>query len=130
MPAPEKSCEAKPPSFWSGRRGKAGKQSRLSPAGAPDVSPPVFGTSPQKQVHPSAPVSRSVPASSPLPHVVFAHVLPPSKSESDSSHSYTGQSPGPSPSTLIAAASAALLPCVQWALSLFLALVLLYNSRG
>lgn len=99
MPAPERSCEAKPPSFWYGRRGKAGKQSHLSPAGAPGVSPPVFGPSPLKHVHPSAPISRSAPASSPLPHVVFAHALPPSKSESDSSHSYAGQSPGPSTST-------------------------------
>jgi hypothetical protein len=34
-----------------------------------------------------------------LPHVVFAHVLPPSKSESDTSHSYTMPSAEPSPST-------------------------------
>lgn len=124
-PSPEKSNAAKPPGCPFGYRskGEERKRSHSAPAVAPskpNVSTHHPAASPHKQVAPSRPISHSVPVSSPLPSVVFAHVQPPSKSQPDKGHFDTRPAVAPTPST----SSAGSHPTVKLAFSLFLALVL------
>lgn len=141
-PAPEKSSPAphKPPGCQFGKRrhNNTRKNPRLAPSIAPTISPQSSATSPPKQLHPPArhpptrhpptlhppalppaPVSHSVSGSSPLPNVVFAHVQPPSKSESDKQHSNKMPIISPSP-----ASSSVGCPTAPWAILLLLAMVL------
>ena len=107
--APHNNHEANPPGCQFGRKrrftGNGGKRSHLAPSVAP-TSPPHFAALPQPdndrpEVSPApSPISQSIPASSPLPNVVFAHAQPPSRGKSDE-HSDTmlSFSPSPSPSS-------------------------------
>ncbi|KAF5473161.1 hypothetical protein F2P56_009788 [Juglans regia] len=101
VPAPEKSYGAKPPGCQLGNgrssKGYARKHPHLAPTVAPYISH-YPAASPQVQVVSPAPISHTSPASSPLPSVVFAHVQPPSKSESDLEHSDSVPQLAPSPS--------------------------------
>ena len=101
-PAPGRSYEAKPPGCQFGyNRGyprNAKRHSHLVPTLAPHISH-YPASSPQAQAVTPAPVPHSISASSPLPNVVFAHVQPPSKSESKSEHSDIMPSVAPSPSS-------------------------------
>ncbi|KAA8517883.1 hypothetical protein F0562_015357 [Nyssa sinensis] len=123
-PAPEKSHEAKPPGCHFGHKGKfprkPQKQSHLLPPVAPPSSPQHVAPSPHQQVISPAPVSHPIPASSPVPNVVFAHVQPPSKSGFDVEPPDIAPSVSPSPSS----SSAGCVPTVLWTIPLFLALVL------
>ncbi|XVE60941.1 hypothetical protein DITRI_Ditri06bG0001200 [Diplodiscus trichospermus] len=108
-------------------KGKTRQESNLAPVVTPKISPLHSAASPH--VHPSAlaprpklrPISHLVPTSSPLPHVVFAHVEAPSKSKSNKED--PDRTPSVSPSAL-ASLSAAGLPTMQWPLSLLLAIIL------
>ncbi|KAJ7972057.1 Hydroxyproline-rich glycoprotein family protein [Quillaja saponaria] len=125
-PAPRKSYQAQPPNCQYGHRSRSKEKARKEPQLTPTVAPysdpqvPQYpAASPQRQVDPPAHASYSIPASSPLPNVVFAHVDPPSKSEPVAGHSdrrFLGPSPSPS--------SAGHSPTVKWAFPLFLVLVL------
>ncbi|KAF9664508.1 hypothetical protein SADUNF_Sadunf16G0026000 [Salix dunnii] len=91
-PAPHNNREANPPGCQFGHKrrftGNGRKRSHLAPSGAPS-SPPHSAASPQPdddrpKVSPApSPISNAIPASSPLPSVVFAHAQPPSRGKSD-----------------------------------------------
>ncbi|XP_062111909.1 uncharacterized protein LOC133823259 [Humulus lupulus] len=123
--SPEKNHEAKPPGcrFRYRSKGEERKRPHLAPAVAPsksNVSPHHPAASPHKEVAPPKHTSNSVPVSSPLPSVVFAHTQPPSKSKPDEEHFDSSPVIAPIPST----SDAGSLPTVQVVLSLFLILVL------
>lgn len=67
------------------------------------ISPPILAphtaSSPQPQLHPPAATVPHVPVSSPLPHVVFSHVRPPSESDFDAEPPDLTHSSTPSPSS-------------------------------
>lgn len=105
--SPKRSYAARPPGCQyrykrkSGR--KEGKQSHLTPLASPNISPEHSAASPSSlprhQVNPPAAPVAPAPALTPLPNVIYAHVQPPSKS--DSSHqekSTTNPSVASSPS--------------------------------
>ncbi|XP_038701368.1 uncharacterized protein LOC119998188 [Tripterygium wilfordii] len=126
-PAPLISNEAKPPGCRNGIQkrvpGKTKKQSHLTPAAAPYISPHYSSPAPEPRVNslPPAPVSSSIPPSSPLPNVVYAHVQPPSSR--NPYEGYPGRRPSLPPSPLPSSSSADF-HTIRWAFSLFLALVL------
>ncbi|KAJ6304325.1 hypothetical protein OIU77_018066 [Salix suchowensis] len=129
-PAPHNNREANPPGCQFGHKrrftGNGRKRSHLVSSGAPS-SPPPSAASPQPdndrpEVSPApSPISHAIPASSPLPNVVFAHAQPPSRGKSDE-HSDTMPSFSPSPSP---SSSSAGILTVQWAFALSLAAVVL-----
>ncbi|KAJ6749571.1 hypothetical protein OIU85_000232 [Salix viminalis] len=129
-PAPHNNREANPPGCQFGHKrrftGNGRKRSHLVSSGAPS-SPPPSAASPQPdndrpEVSPAPPpISHAIPASSPLPNVVFAHAQPPSRGKSDE-HSDTMPSFSPSPSP---SSSSAGILTVQWAFALSLAAVVL-----
>ncbi|XP_038721654.1 dnaJ homolog dnj-5-like [Tripterygium wilfordii] len=112
-PPPQKSNEAKHPACQNGNRrrvpGKAKKQSHLTPAIAPYISPHYSAPSePHVNSLSTAPVSSSIPLSSPLPNVVFAHVQPPSSL--NPYEGYSDKRPSVSPSPFPSSASAGFHP--------------------
>ncbi|GKV32701.1 hypothetical protein SLEP1_g41288 [Rubroshorea leprosula] len=118
-PAPQKSHRAEAPGcqFRNSTRfkGKTREASHSSPTVAPRISPHHSASLPKhkhQQVPAPSPrprlISHPDPASSPLPHVVFAHVQPPSKGESVSPSSSASSS----------------LQDFQWTWSLLLAIIL------
>ncbi|XP_038882638.1 uncharacterized protein LOC120073837 [Benincasa hispida] len=125
--SPKRSYTAKPPGCQyikrkSGR--KEGKQSHLTPLASPNVSPDHSAASPsplpQHKVNPPAAPIVPAPALTPLPNVIYAHVQPPSKSNSNHPEkSTTNPSDAPSPSP-----SGADRCCMitQWGFTLFLIL--------
>ncbi|KAJ6912471.1 hypothetical protein NC651_015011 [Populus alba x Populus x berolinensis] len=109
-PAPHNSNGAKPPGcqFGCKRRftGNGRKGSHLAPSNAPSSSPHFSATSPQPDNGPPSvspmpsPISQTIPASSPLPNVVFAHAQPPSGGKSEEHHdTMPSVSPSPAPSS-------------------------------
>ncbi|KAJ6921479.1 hypothetical protein NC652_015401 [Populus alba x Populus x berolinensis] len=109
-PAPHNSNGAKPPGcqFGCKRRftGNGRKGSHLAPSNAPSSSPHFSATSPQPDNGPPSvsptlsPISQTIPASSPLPNVVFAHAQPPSGGKPEEHHdTMPSVSPLPAPSS-------------------------------
>ncbi|KAM6547270.1 hypothetical protein CsatB_018946 [Cannabis sativa] len=123
----EKNYEAKPPGcrFRYRSKGEERKRLHLAPAVAPakpNVSLHHPSASPHKQVAPPKHTPNSVPVSSPLPSVVFAHTQPPSKSKPDNEHFDSRPVIAPIPPTSDAGSGSP--PTVQLVLSLLLTLVL------
>ncbi|KAL8191782.1 hypothetical protein R6Q57_028513 [Mikania cordata] len=92
-PAPHNIHNAKPPDCHSGHSRKK-KNSNKHPPQFPPVSQPVPSPHtqlpplltplpPPPSLQPPPPVTETIPASSPIPNVVFAHTHPPSKNDSD-----------------------------------------------
>ncbi|KAJ6992128.1 hypothetical protein NC653_015475 [Populus alba x Populus x berolinensis] len=130
-PAPHNSNGAKPPGcqFGCKRRftGNGRKGSHLAPSNAPSSSPHFSATSPQPDNGPPSvsptlsPISQTIPASSPLPNVVFAHAQPPSGGKPEDHHdTMPSVSPSPAPSS-----SSSGLLTVQWSIVLSLAALVL-----
>ncbi|KAG7027437.1 hypothetical protein SDJN02_11450 [Cucurbita argyrosperma subsp. argyrosperma] len=99
--SPKRSYEAKPPGCQYKRKSgrKEGKQPHLSPFASPSRSPVHSAASPSQQHHVSP-----TQASTPLPSVIYAHVQPPSKSDSNHPEKSTTSPsivpfPSPSPSS-------------------------------
>ncbi|KAF4388009.1 hypothetical protein G4B88_017042 [Cannabis sativa] len=123
----EKNYEAKPPGcrFRYRSKGEERKRLHLAPAVAPakpNVSLHHPSASPHKQVAPPKHTPNSVPVSSPLPSVIFAHTQPPSKSKPDNEHFDSRPVIAPIPPTSDAGSGSP--PTVQLVLSLLLTLVL------
>ncbi|XP_011040703.1 PREDICTED: uncharacterized protein LOC105136897 [Populus euphratica] len=130
-PAPHNSNGAKPPGCQFGcKRGFTGngrKGSHLAPSNAPSSSPHFSATSPQHDNGPPSvsptpsPISQTIPASSPLPNVVFAHAQPPSGGKPEEHHdTMPSVSPSPAPSS-----SSSGLLTVRWSIVLSLAALVL-----
>ncbi|KAL6997810.1 hypothetical protein U1Q18_007935 [Sarracenia purpurea var. burkii] len=124
-PLVERSHKANPPGcqFGYGRRlpRKAKKHSsHVVPPVVPPISPTDTAPSPRQQVISPAPVPYQIPASSPMPKAVFAHVLPPTDSEFDAEPPDITPSVSPSPFS----SSVLVLPTALWAVLHFLVLVL------
>ncbi|XP_030463722.1 uncharacterized protein LOC115683357 [Syzygium oleosum] len=119
-PAPEPSYEARPPGCRFGYKGKSsgnnGKQSHVAPVPAPALAPRYSGVSPSPQAH----HPRRVPVSSPLPHVVYSHVQPPSTTENHTDKPVQTPSVATSPNS----SSAGLVPAAQWAFTVIFAIIL------
>ncbi|KAF8007097.1 hypothetical protein BT93_K1180 [Corymbia citriodora subsp. variegata] len=118
-PAPQPSYEARPPGCRFGYKGKSsgsGKQSHVAPVPAPAFAPRHSGVSPSPQAH----HPWAVPVSSPLPHVVYSHVHPPSTTEHHTDNPARTPSVAPSPNS----SPAGLVPTAQWAFTVIFAIVL------
>ncbi|XP_030525936.1 E3 ubiquitin-protein ligase arkadia [Rhodamnia argentea] len=122
--APEPSYEARPPGCSFGHKGKSsgniGKQSHIAPVPAPAQAPRHSVVSPSPQAHQVASHPRVVPVSSPLPHVVYTHVQPPSATKSHTDNPV--QTPPVAPS--LNSSSAGLLPTARWAFMVIFAIIL------
>ncbi|KAF8398130.1 hypothetical protein HHK36_017056 [Tetracentron sinense] len=99
-PTPEKSYEAKPPSGCRIGFTRKARQPHLVPTFAPMISPHHSAIlPPHRHVNPPAPALHMLPASSPLPAVVFAHVQPPRNRKVDVEPPDTTPSVSPLPSS-------------------------------
>lgn len=96
-PALHEGHEAQPPCHFGRFPRKANSHSHIAPARAP-VPAPHNTPSRHQQVHAPTPTPHEITASSPLPNVVYAHVHPPSRSNSVAQppDRFTSTSPLPS----------------------------------
>ncbi|KAJ6700203.1 HYDROXYPROLINE-RICH GLYCOPROTEIN FAMILY PROTEIN [Salix purpurea] len=126
-PAPHNSNGAKPPGCQFGCKrnftGNGRKGSHLAPSNAPSSSH-FSATSPQPDNGPPSvsptpsQISQTIPVSSPLPNVVFAHAQPPSGGKpKEHSDTMLPVSPSPAPSSCLLT--------VQWSIVLSLAALVL-----
>ncbi|XP_004249109.1 vacuolar protein-sorting protein bro1-like isoform X1 [Solanum lycopersicum] len=118
-PALHEGHEAQPPCHFGRFPRKANSHSHIAPARAP-VPAPHNTPSRHQQVHAPTPTPHEITASSPLPNVVYAHVHPPSRSNSVAQppDRFTSTSPLPSSS------SEGILSSKFWAFPLFLLVLL------
>lgn len=96
-PTQHKRHEAQPPCHFGRFPRKAKSHLHMVPARAP-VPAPHITPSPHQQVHAPTPIPHEITVSSPLPNVVYAHVHPPSRSNSVAQppDRFTSASPLPS----------------------------------
>ncbi|CAI9099422.1 OLC1v1036241C1 [Oldenlandia corymbosa var. corymbosa] len=87
---------------------------------SPPILAPLSSSSPKQSIYPPRTTVPQVPASSPIPHVVFAHVRPPSENRFNAEPPDLTNSIAPSPSS----SSATIMFCNLWALPMFLLLML------
>ncbi|CAN4118362.1 unnamed protein product [Withania somnifera] len=117
--AQHKRHEAQPPCHFGRFPRKANGHLQMVPARAP-VPAPHISPAPHQQVHAPSPVPHEITASSPLRHVVYAHVHPPPKSNSvaEPPDRLTSASP------LSSSSSEGILSSNFWAFPLFLLVLL------